>query len=104
MKITIRKKLIFSYLSLLIVPIVIVLLLVLLISSPFIKIPAYERLEKMDELQYAIGDIVQENVNAGHIKNVDLEIQNSSTPDTLNGLSLSVLKILFYTIAIMMKL
>lgn len=75
MKVTIRKKLIFSYLSLLIVPIVIVVILIFLLSSPLIKVPAFERLAKMNELQYAIGDLVQENVNAGKVDIIDTEIQ-----------------------------
>lgn len=75
MKITIRKKLIFSYLSLLIIPIVIILLLFFLLSSPFIKIPAFERLDKMNDLQYAIGDLVQENINNDSILGIDAEIQ-----------------------------
>lgn len=67
MKVTIRKKLIFSYLSLLIVPILIVIALVFLLSSPIIKLPAFERVEKMNQIQYSIGNLVQETVNAGKV-------------------------------------
>lgn len=67
MKVTIRKKLIFSYLSLITVPIVIVIALIFLLSSPIIKLPAYERLEKMSEIQYDISNLVQENMVAGKV-------------------------------------
>lgn len=67
MKVTIRKKLIFSYLSLLIVPILIVIALIFLLSSPIIKLPAFERIERMNDIQYSIGNLVQESVNAGKV-------------------------------------
>jgi len=75
MKFTIRKKLIFSYLSLLIVPIVIIVALFFLLTTPLIKIPAFERLDKMNSLQYQIGDIVQESITSDNINVSDQEIQ-----------------------------
>jgi len=76
MKVTIRKKLIFSYLSLLIVPILILILLIFLFTTPYFqKIPVFERIAKMDEVQYNISNFIQENINAGKVDLLDADIQ-----------------------------
>jgi signal transduction histidine kinase len=54
---------------------VIILILFFLLSGRFIKIPAFERLDKMNNLQYAIGDLVQENINNNSVLGIDAEIQ-----------------------------
>ncbi|MBN2899018.1 MAG: HAMP domain-containing histidine kinase [Clostridia bacterium] len=75
-KMTIRKRLIFSYLSLLVIPIVIVIALIFLISSPLIKMPAIERIENMDNIQTEIGDLIQNAVDEnGNLTMIDSEIK-----------------------------
>lgn len=74
-KMTIRKRLIFSYLSLLVIPVVVIIAIILLLSSSLIKIPAFERLEKMDHIQYNVGELVQKTVSDGEVHIVDSDIQ-----------------------------
>ena len=75
MKMTIRKRLIFSYLSLLVIPVIIIIAIILLFSSSLIRLPAFERLDKMDQIQYDVGNLVQQTVIDGKTNIIDDDVQ-----------------------------
>ena len=75
-KITIRKKLIFSYLSLLIVPIFIVFSIVLILSSPAVnKLPFLSNVKNLETATYEIVDLFSENTFLSDFETLDKEIK-----------------------------